>query len=421
VKSVGYRQLIAGNPAFRRLWLGDVSSFLGDWFNLIALYTAVQAITDSKLAVALVMVVKTLPNFLMVPIAGPIVDRYDRRKLLLAMDWIRAACTIGLVVCHHAHSLTGLYAFAFAMVLCTGVAFPAKKAALPQLVPAEHISTANALTGGTWSVMLAVGAALGGLATEWLGVTAALLIDGITFLVSAAIFYKLPALAPPARDDRDKTSFVEGLRYLRRTPYVQALTCLKPFMSFANGAMVLIPIYGTVAFGPGGGALFIGLLYAARGFGAAVGSFAIRMIIGDQPRALRRWMVLAYLLMGGSLLYLAQAGSLLHAAIGFFGCAMGSGSIWVFSGTLLQLEADAAYHGRIFSLEFGVTTLVLAASAFSIGLALDWGLSLEEATTLAAGLTVPPLLYWLAVLALMRHRDKRDVAAIAAPAPLPPV
>lgn len=421
MKSVGYRQLIGENRAYRRLWLGNVFSFLGDWFSLIALYTAVQAITDSSLAVALVMVVKTLPNFLITPIAGPIVDRYERRKLLLAMDFLRAACTIGLVVSHHAGNLIGLYVFAFAMVLCTGVAFPAKKAALPQLVPAEHISTANALSGGTWSVMLALGAALGGLATASFGVTASFLIDGATFLASAAMFWGLPRLDPPARDDRERTSFVEGLRYLRRTPYVQALTCLKPFMSFANGAMVLIPIYGTVAFGAEGGALFVGLLYAARGAGATVGSFVVRMIIGDDPRSLRRWIVFSYALLGASLVYLAGADSMLYASIGFFGSALATGSIWVFSGTLLQLEANADYHGRIFSLEFGTTTLVLAASAFGLGYALDYGLSLREVTLLAAAMSVPPFLFWFGVMAVLRRRGAPPpVPAVAEPEPVPP-
>lgn len=396
--SVGYRQLLSANPGYRDLWLGNVASFAGDWFNLIALYAAVAELSDSSVAIALVMVVKTLPSFLISPIAGPLVDRLDRRRLLLAMDFIRAGCAIGLIVAHQLGSLIGLYAVATAMVTCTGVAFPAKKAALPQLVKIAHLNTANALSGGTWSIMLALGAAAGGIATEVFGISAAFLIDGVTFLISAFFFWRLPALRPPAGDDAERTRFIEGVRYLRRTPHVQALACLKPFMAFANGSMVLIPIYGVWAFGGGGGALFVGLLYGARGAGATLGSFAVRWLIGDRPRALRIWIAVAYGLMVVSLVYLAAAQTMWQAALGFFGCALGSGSIWVFSGTLLQIEADRDYHGRVFSLEFGVTTLILAGSAFVMGTVHEWGMTLSEVTLMASSLALPPLLFWVGAM-----------------------
>ena len=412
---VSYWQLISNNRGYRRLWLGNVCSFLGDWFNLVALYTAVQAITSSSTAIALVMVVKTLPNFLVAPIAGPIVDRYDRRSLLLAMDGIRAVCTLGLVVAHAAGSLVGLYLVAAVMVTCTGVAFPAKKSALPQLVPSDHISAANALSGGTWSIMLAIGAALGGFATATLGVTASFLIDGLTFLASAAFFSGLPKLRPPAKDEDERTTFVAGLRYLRRTPYVLSLVCLKPLMSFANGSIVLIPLYGTIAFGGTGGALFVGLLYGARGLGATFGSFAIRMIIGDSPVALRRWMVAAFLMMTGALVYLASAEALWQAAIGYFVAAVGSSSIWVFSGTLLQIEANRSYHGRLFALEFGVTTLVLAGSGFVYGVLNDWGMTLSEVTSLAAIAALPAALFWAAALLWLRNNPGADTRSTQKP------
>lgn len=409
MKPLGYRAVLRRYPAFRRLWLGDVVSFLGDWFNVIALYTAVQHISSSAVAVVLVMVFKTLPNFLVSPIAGPIVDRYDRRVLLLVSDFARAACALGLVAAYLAESLVGLYGCTIVMVLFTGLAFPAKKAALPMVVEGEHIGVANALLGGTWSVMLAFGAALGGAFTAWLGVGASFALDGVTFLVSAWFFYRLPALRPPEAADRARTTFAEGVRYLRRTPYVLALTSLKPLAAFSNGAMATIPFYGTVAFAGRSGALWVGLLYAARGAGATIGSLVVRMVIGDTPRNLRRFIVLSYALMAGSLYFLSQADSYAIAALAFFVSALGSSSVWVFSGTLLQVEADRSYHGRIFSLEFGVMTLVLAAASFGVGHALDGGWTLSEVARLCALLAVPPAAFWLGVLVVMRRRIRRDV------------
>ena len=82
----GYRSLLTQNREYRRLWLAEIVSFLGDWFNTIALYTIVQEMSGSGRAIALVMVAKTLPVFLVVPLAGPIVDRFDRRTILILSD-----------------------------------------------------------------------------------------------------------------------------------------------------------------------------------------------------------------------------------------------------------------------------------------------------------------------------------------------
>jgi len=259
MSKLGYRQLLREERDLRNLWLGDVSSFLGDWFNLIAIFTSVQAITDSKLAVASVVVAKTLPNFLMVPIAGPIVDRFERRRLLILCDLVRAACVIGLIASHHAHSVPGLLGFTFAMICFTGIAFPAKKAALPMVVSRDRLGIANAILGGTWSIMLAFGAALGGVAVQYLGVTPAFAIDGGTFLLSASFFARLPTLRPPAAEAGHSTQFIAAWRYLRRTPRVMALTCIKPFQAVPNSiVLVVIPLYATVVFPGQSGALYMG-------------------------------------------------------------------------------------------------------------------------------------------------------------------
>jgi MFS family permease len=410
MKPIGYRRLLADNVAFRRLWLGDVVSFLGDWFNLIALYTSVQSITSTPLAIALVVAVKTVPNFVMIPFAGPIIDRFERRRLLLATDVVRAVCVAGLIGSHAARSLAGLYGFTFAMVCCTGIAFPAKKSVLPMLVAREHVGVANALIGGTWSTMLALGAALGGISVQWLGVTASLVIDGASFLVSAGFFWGLPTLRPPAATEGQSQGFIDGIRYLRRESYVPAVTFVKPLMSLANSVVLAtVPLYGGGLFPGRSGPLWVGALYAARGAGATVGSLGLRVLFGDQPRTLRRLILVGYALLFAGLTLMAQASAYSVVAVGVFLSALGSGGNWVFSGTLLQLEADPAFHGRIFSLEFGVTTLALAAGSVLVGVIGDWGVPVPEITQWWAYLAVPPFLFWLAVLVVMRRQLRSRV------------
>ena len=196
-----YVDLIRTNRSFRLLWSAELVSFLGDWFNTIAVYAIVAELSGSGRAFAGVLVAKMLPIFLVTPFAGPIVDRFDRRRLMIAADLARAALAGGLVLAHLAGSLPALYACLVAMVLASGLSIPAQRAALPQITSAEELAGANALSGGTWSVMLAFGAAAGGWFAARFGVDTALVLDGVTFLVSAVFLAFLPALPAPGRDE----------------------------------------------------------------------------------------------------------------------------------------------------------------------------------------------------------------------------
>jgi len=393
-----YFSLLGDNRDFRRLFVGEAISYIGDWFNLIALYAAVQARTSSGLAVALVLVAKTLPAFVIAPFAGPLIDRSDRRRLLLAMDGLRVVCVFGLVASHHYDSLAGIYGAAVALVLCSGIAIPAKNAALPMLVPATDIPAANALSGGTWSIMLAFGAALGGWATARLGITTALLLDAATFAVSAAIFWRLPPLPAPAGINRASQSLSAGLRYLRANPHIAVASALKPLMQLGGGTLALIALYGTVVFPSVGSPTFVGLLYASRGAGAVVGALAPRALFGDSRAAIKKTIAAAFFLICGAYGLVAAAPSYPVAAVGFFFGAMGSSAVWVSSSALLQLEAEPSFHGRIFALEFGAMTLTLSLSSLGAGGAVDLGMHPQAVTAACAALTVVPAAIWLLVL-----------------------
>ena len=96
-ETVGYGTLVRGNPDFRNLWIGQIISLLGDWFNLIASASLVAALTDSELAVGALFVVRMLAPFAVTPIAGVAADRYNRKNLLIATDIIRAIAVLGFL------------------------------------------------------------------------------------------------------------------------------------------------------------------------------------------------------------------------------------------------------------------------------------------------------------------------------------
>jgi MFS family permease len=367
---------LRSNAEFRRLWLGNLVSFAGDWFNIIALYTAVQGLSSSAQAIAAVMVAKMLPPFLVTPLVGPIIDRFDRRRILIFTDLARAVCATGLAASYLSDSIAGLYICTAILMALGGLALPARNAVLPMLVPARHLVVANAIGSGTWSAMLALGAALGGVATETLGVAPAFLLDALTFLLAAVWLLGLPRLRPSATSHEGAGGFRDGLRYLANQPYVLALTCIKPVLGVLGGAVVLIPLFGNGAFQGQSGPFYVGLLFAARGFGALLGSLGVRFMGANEPRAMRRAIAAGFAIIGVSYLSLGWIDAFWATAVCFFTAMAGNNTIWVFSGTLLQLETDKRYHGRVFALEFGATTLVMAGSSWGVGAAVDSGIDM---------------------------------------------
>lgn len=393
----GYIALLRHRPAFRNLWLGKLISLIGDWFNTIALYEAIQHVTTSARAVALVMVVKTLPMFVMTPFSGPLIDRVDRRVILLACDGFRVLCALGLIVAHATGSVTALYVVTALMMCATGVALPVSTAVLPMVVSRPQVPSANALMSGSWSSMMAIGAVVGGVATAYLGVSVSFVIDAGTYVLSMALFWRLPGLPPTlggASAGAHRADFRDGLRYLRAHRYVLSVAMLKPLRSLYAGLNALIPLYGTVVFSDARGALYVGILYACRGAGAVVGSLTLRAYFGDTIPTMRRLIVAAFILSGLSFAALSQSTAFWQAALALFSASVGLAALWVFSSSLLQLEAAQQFHGRIFSIEIGLAMMLMAASGFLAGALIDRGIPLDHVVLGFSSVALLPAAIW---------------------------
>ena len=363
--------------------------------------------SDSAQAVAAVMVAKTLPAAFVTPVAGPIIDRFDRKKILIASDIARAVCVVGLIAAHRAHNIRWLVSFTVLMMLFSGIVFPTKSATIPMIVAPKDIAAANAMSGGTWSVMLAVGAALGGGATQLLGVEISFIVDGVTFLVSTLFFLRLPKLIPPAAEETDddgkpkRATFADGLLHLVTNRYTLAMASLKPMLGLSVGAAALMPLIGRW-YPSSSGPAFVGLLFAARGAGALTGSMLLRLFVGDALKTLRNMVLVGYALAGTGMLIVALAGSYAMVAFGFYVAAIGSGSVWVNSGTIIQHEADKRFFGRVFSIEFGATTAMIALSSWLVSYGVDHGWNLSNAATACGAYVVLPIAVWWVV---KRHRE----------------
>ncbi|MHC5065743.1 MAG: MFS transporter [Planctomycetota bacterium] len=364
-----YRDLLRSNRSFSKLWGAELLSIFGDWFNLVALYAAADALLGMSSAVGLVLIAKTVPVFLVSPIAGPLVERLPRRNLMILADLMRALLIGLIILAYRLESVPLLYVGVVASTCFTGLFMPARTAAIPMLVQSPQLPIANALLGATWSVTMAMGAAASGFVTEFLGVEIALVLDICTYLLSALLLLGLPELRPKAIPAGQKAGFVDGLRYLRAHPDVAMVCLLKAGMGFSAGAMPLLNEYSSDILSTRAAPAILGLLFAARGFGAAIGCLYARSWFGESDSIFRRVVLLGFVLLGTSYIALGTASSMLTCSLLLVFAGLGNSLIWVPSSVLLQWRTAEQFHGRVFALEFGIMTLV-----FSVAVILTTGL-----------------------------------------------
>ncbi len=394
-----YTRLLRANRDFRRLWTGQVVSQLGDWFNTVAVYALLLELTGTATSVAAMFVVQQLPSAVIGPWAGVLVDRLDRRRVMIAADVVRGLVVLGLIGVRSADTVWLAYALIGLAVIGTSFFEPARSAMLPAVVAPADLVLANSLSAATWATMLAVGAAVGGLVTSWLGRDVSFVINSASFFLSAVA---IGGIRPPAATSRPAASqgaagLLDGLRYAWRTPGVASFVSIKGAWAVAGGVMLLLTVFGGRVFRVGeGAALGIGILYAARGIGSGLGAIGVRRLSGADGAQLQRALGPAFLAVGASYATLAVVPNLWLAALAVAAAHAAGAVVWVSSTVLLQTAVPDEYRGRVFAFEFALLTLVSSSTGYATGLALDWaGLAPRLlAAVLGATFVLPAAFWW---------------------------
>jgi MFS family permease len=402
--STSYSALVRGNANFRCLWFGQIVSLLGDWFNLIASTSLVAELTASGLAVGGLFVVRMLAPFVVSPLAGVAADRYSRKRLLILADLGRAVTVLGFLLVREAQHVWLLYTLTAIQLAISGFFFPARNAILPDIVSQQGLGAANALSSATWSVMLALGAALGGVVAGGWGIYPAFVLDASTFLASAAFIARINYAPAPALSTSDETlgaalrQYVDGLRYLWQHTDVLLIALHKAaFALAASGPFQVVQVALTervFVIGEGGSA-GLGLVYAISGVGTGIGPIFARRFTGDREHPLRVAIALSYVISALGLAISAPLGSFEIVLLGNLLRAVGGGMGWVFATQLLLQRVPNRVRGRVFSTEFAFFTLFNAVGAAAGGWALD-GTSLGISGILwrTAGLVLIPGVLW---------------------------
>jgi len=368
-------RLLQRNPDFTRLYVALLVAFAADWFATVALIDLVLETTGSTAAASVILVLQMAPFLVATPIAGMLADRFDRRIMLAGANVARGIVCIGLLFAVDADTVW--IAFAVVALLAFGAAFfePTVSASLPNLVDRDDLPTANALVGSAWGMMVAFGAAIGGIVAATVGREVTFLMYPVLFFVSGALVWSVKrSLREPGDVDPEDaphgisgliSTVTETLALARKDHAVASLLLTKPTFGVATGIVHMLAITSHDIWGAG--QLGVGLLFAARGLGALVGPFAARTFATDDQSRLLRGIGLSFVvyLVGYALLPLSPV--IWAAAVFVFIGHLGGGAQWTLSSFGLQRATPDRIRGRVFAVDFGLALAVSSISTLVAG------------------------------------------------------
>jgi dTMP kinase len=365
---------------FLRLWLAQVTASLGDWVGLVAILALAARVGGGDSAgtsVGVVMVARMTPGFFLASVGGVLIDRWDRKRVMVLTNLGRAAV---LATLPFVDTLWGLVAASLVLEVMTLLFSPAKEASVPNLVASERLPTANSLSlvaaYGTFPIATGLTALLFKV-SQWLDqfealdalqvnrYSLAIYFNVLTFLASAVLIASL-RLPKPERSDVGRINLratfdelADGWRFIGTSPVVKAVIMGLATGLFGGGMVVPLGIdFSTQVLGAGEAGF--SLLLLSLGCGVAAGVLALSAV--QRHLAHERIFTLS-VFGGGAFLLLAATTSTLSLAmvsIGMVGvCA---GSVYVIGFTILHDNVDDEYRGRIFATLYTLIRLVLLAA-----------------------------------------------------------
>jgi MFS transporter, DHA3 family, macrolide efflux protein len=399
---------LATNSAFSAMWLAQIVSSLGDRVHQVALVFLVARATDnSPLAIGLVFAAMTVPGFLFGPVAGALVDRWDRKHVMVGSDIARAGVVSLIPVASGLH--VGLVmALVFTLAVLSSFFRPARAAALPRVVPDEDLLTANSAMWVADTASDLVGYGLGGLFVAFLGSSLALAfwIDAASYLVSAALVAAV--VIPPivaamaagtgsAGESRGqegnaapatlREDMLVGWNFLRSETVLLATTIQAAVAEYGLGALTALSplVVASLALGDTDAPTAYGLFEMAMGIGLVGGGVVIGGLAGRMRKGPS--IIAAFTWIGLAMIGLAVTGNLWIALLLACGIGLGNVTFVVPSQTLFQQRTPDLMLGVVVSIRLAVVNLVLALAMVTSG-ALAQALGLRPVLAACGLLTI---------------------------------
>jgi MFS family permease len=370
-----FTDLLRTNRNYRNLWIGQVVSETGYHFNTIAVLALIMQTTGSGLLVSGVMLARAIPAMLAGPVAGVALDRFDRRRTMIASDLVRTVVALAFVLAVERPEAWLLYLLSAALMGVSPFFNAGRASILPSIAKPSELHTANSLTQTTQWATLTFGTMLAGWSVAKLGYEWAFVINSASFLWSALAIsrLKLPggfrakrtveAAARPWHDYRD------GLRYMLSVPLIFGIGMISVGWATGGGAaQVLFTLFGEKVFNRG--AAGIGEIWGLAGFGLLLGGWlghAIgkRVSFGGYKHAI----AIAYIAHGATYVAFSQMHAYWAALLFIMLSRVGMAVCSVMNNSQLLKHTADEYRGRVFAtmetLRWGVMMLSMAAAGFA--------------------------------------------------------
>jgi len=374
-----FTDLLRDNRNYRYTWTGQIVSEVGDTFNNIAVMTLAMTHANPGLIVTGVFLSRAIPMLGAGPVAGVLLDRMNRKRVMIASDMVRAVIALGFILCIYQQSVWLMYVLSAMLMFASPFFTSGRSSILPTVTSPEELHAANSVTQITGWMTLTIGAALGGFTVASFGYEWAFVLNSLSFVISAFCVWGLRPTTGSFRVERVVLSendvvrpwheYKEGWRYMLSVPLIFALALVGVGWATGGGAaQVLFSLFGELVFnkGPNG----IGIIWSFAGLGLMIGGgFALWLGNRLSFTTYKRTIIVCYLVHGAGYVIFSQmrnfALALLFIAISRAAVAVSS----VLNMGQLLRHVDNRFRGRVFStmesMQWSVMMLSMGAAGFA--------------------------------------------------------
>ncbi len=371
--------LLRNNRNYRCAWTGQVVSEIGDHFNNIAVFSLALQQTGSGMVVTGIMLARAIPVMFSGPLAGVVLDRLDRKRVMIASDLVRAVVAALFILTVTNHSPWLLYSLSGLLMFASPYFTSGRTAILPSITTPEELHTANSLTQTTQWTTLTIGTMTAGLSVAHLGYQWAFVLNSASFLFSAWSISRLRVPGGHFRPSRAAFTetqvarpwheYKEGLRYMRATPLILGIAMIHVGWATGGGAaQILFSLFGEVVFRRG--AAGIGVIWSFAGVGLLVGG-ALGHWLGKRLsfRQYKLAIAVCYVIHGGAYVVFSLMQkfwlALVFIALSRTGVAVSS----VLNYSQLLRHVSDAFRGRVFATMETLTWSTMMLSMLAAGMA----------------------------------------------------
>ena len=377
VPNTTYWNLIGHHANFRGFILSYIITHMGEWLTYLASLSMLDSGADfNRISIAILVVCRMLPTTLFSPVGGILADSYDRRRIMIVLDFIGAAVAFLFLLAYQMDNMVLLYVATIAQEAVAGVYEPCRSAIVPQLVPLEYVPKATTMSGWVWSVLAALASSMGGILVALVGIPLCFLLDSATYVLSAILLwtqvngnYDVTVEAKAAGKNTESSSMIrETWMFLASSgPWF----LLKGCGATMFGASDVLAV-GFAQVDEGLSSERLGAVFACVGIGCFLGPGLIQHFFPEELRVWKWSCVLSFLALATGFLGLSRHGYFWEKLVWTILRAGGVAVLWINSSLILQTATPNHLLGRVMAVDLALATVGEAVGAMLAGWLQDY-------------------------------------------------